>query len=254
MGRFATTVPLYEKFRPPYPPEFFRTVARKLAFRPTHRLIDLGTGPGLLALGFAPYVGRIVGVDPEPAMLAAASAAAARAARDFTLIEGKAEALPADVGRFDVVTIGRALHWMATGPTAVLLDRLVAPGGGVVVCSSNSAADGRNPWVDEYGRARRLWSGSAEGERYGHVLRTLLDGTRFRLGETIAVESSHQVRVSDLARRMLTFSSSSPAVLGDKMEAMLLDVEQRLFPYSKSDLIDEVVISTAQVAREDAVG
>ena len=24
MGRFATTVPLYEKFRPPYPAEFFR--------------------------------------------------------------------------------------------------------------------------------------------------------------------------------------------------------------------------------------
>jgi len=28
MGRFATTVPLYEKFRPPYPAEFFRTVSR----------------------------------------------------------------------------------------------------------------------------------------------------------------------------------------------------------------------------------
>jgi SAM-dependent methyltransferase len=36
------------------------------------RPVDLGTGPGLLALGFAPYVGRIVGVDPEPAMLEAA--------------------------------------------------------------------------------------------------------------------------------------------------------------------------------------
>ena len=77
-----------------------------------HALIDLGTGPGLLALGFAPYVGRIVGVDPEPAMIAAATEAAARASQALTLIEGKAEELPADIGSFDVVTIGRALHWM----------------------------------------------------------------------------------------------------------------------------------------------
>ncbi len=72
MGRFATTVSLYEELRPPYPVEFFRTVAEKLRFSKQHALIDLGTGPGLLALGFAPYVGRIVGVDPEPAMLAVA--------------------------------------------------------------------------------------------------------------------------------------------------------------------------------------
>src|SRR5215510_6874689 len=165
MGRFASTVSLYEDLRPPYPGEFFRTVAQRLALRRTHRLIDLGTGPGLLALGFAPYVGRIVGVDPEPAMLAAAKSAAARAVQDFTLIEGKAEALPPDIGWFDVVTIGRALHWMASEPTAALLDRLVAPGGVILVCSSNSAADRRNPWHDEYSRARRFWSGSAEGER-----------------------------------------------------------------------------------------
>src|SRR5215475_5067153 len=110
MGRFASTVSLYEALRPPYPPQFFRTVAQKLKLSKRHALIDLGTGPGLLALGFAPFVGRIVGVDPEPAMLEAARDAAARASQEFTLIESRAEELPRDVGGFDVVTIGRALH------------------------------------------------------------------------------------------------------------------------------------------------
>jgi hypothetical protein len=54
MGRFATTVPLYGELRPPYPAEFFRNVAQRLRLRNEHALIDLGTGPGLLALGFAP--------------------------------------------------------------------------------------------------------------------------------------------------------------------------------------------------------
>jgi predicted RNA methylase len=77
MGRFASTASLYEHLRPPYPSEFFRSVARKLDLSRESRLIDLGTGPGLLALGFGPYVGRVVGVDPEPEMIEAARCRAA---------------------------------------------------------------------------------------------------------------------------------------------------------------------------------
>src|SRR3954451_8866418 len=158
MGRFATTVALYEQLRPPYPPSFFREVAQRLGLDKQSALIDLGTGPGLLALGFAPYVGRIVGVDPEPAMLAAAKQAAERAGQPFTLIAGKAEDLPDDVGRFDVVTIGRALHWMDREATLARLERLVAPEGLILVCASYTAMDGRNPWLDDYHSARRVWS------------------------------------------------------------------------------------------------
>ena len=53
MGRFATTAALYEQFRPLYSPEFFRAVVERLRLGKQHALIDLGTGPGLLALGFA---------------------------------------------------------------------------------------------------------------------------------------------------------------------------------------------------------
>jgi SAM-dependent methyltransferase len=249
MGRFATTVPLYAELRPPYPPEFFSTVAGRLGFSRQAALIDLGTGPGLLALGFAPYVGRIVGVDPEPAMLAVARQAAERSRQPFTLIDGKAEALPESIGRFDVVTIGRALHWMDRDAMAALLPRLVAPDGAIVVCSSGSAPDGSNPWLEHYNEARRVWSGAGNGGRHREVLAAVLAGTRLKLAEEISVESSHEVSVNDLARRVLTFSTSSPAVLGDKAEAMLRDVEQRLLPLSRDGLLTEIVRSTARIVR-----
>jgi SAM-dependent methyltransferase len=255
MGRFATTVPLYEELRPPYPAEFFRTVAQKLRLSKQHALIDLGTGPGLLALGFAPYVGRIVGVDPEPGMLAAARNAAARASRPFTLIEGRAEDLPSDIGSFDVVTIGRALHWMDRDAALARFERLVGSGGAIAVCSSYSAADGRNPWLDDYNAARRawsegsLWSEARKGERTHRELSTFFAGTRFHLTEAIKVESSHEISVSDLARRVLTFSSSSPEALGNKVEAMLRDVEERLLRSTSNGFVTEIVVSAAQVAR-----
>ena len=247
MGRFETTVPLYAELRPPYPDRFFRTVAAKLGFSKRDALIDLGTGPGLLALGFAPYVGRLTGVDPEPAMLAVAQRAAERHRREFTLIDGKAETLRDDIGRFDVVTIGRALHWMDRDTMAALLPRLVTPDGAIVVCASGSALDGRNGWLDAYNEVRRMWSGQAGGTRHREVLTAVLEGTRLKLTDEIAVESDHEVSVDDLARRVLTFSTSSPAVLGDKAEAMLADVRQRLLPFSRDGMLEEIVVSTARI-------
>ncbi len=255
MGRFATTVALYEEFRPPYPAEFFRSVAHKLSLGKQHALIDLGTGPGLLALGFARYVGRIVGVDPEPAMIAAARKAAARASQAFPLIEGKAEELPEGIGSFDVVTIGRALHWMDRDATLPVLERLVAPDGVILVCASFSAVDGSNPWLGEYNEARRfwsepsLWSESGSGERTHRDLAGFFRGSRFHLADLIRVETSHAIDVRDLARRVLTFSPSSPDALGDRMDAMLRDVEARLLPFSHQGAVTEVVTAMAQVVR-----
>ena len=255
MGRFASTVALYEELRPPYPAEFFRAVAECLKLSRKHALIDLGTGPGLLALGFAPYVGRIVGVDPEPGMIAAAREAAARAGREFTLIEGRAEDLGPDIGSFDLVTIGRALHWMERSALGALFARLVAPQGVVVVCSSVSAPDDRNPWLGDYDAARRAWSeeslwlDSRRGDRAHRDLASTLEGTGFHASERIRVETTHDVSIGDLARRVLTFSSSSPAALGDKVEAMLADVGRRLLPFGRDGVVTEAIVSIAQIVR-----
>lgn len=208
MGRFATTVQRYERFRPPYPLAFFSEVAQRLALTKRHALIDLGTGPGLLALGFADYVGRIVGVDPEPKMLAAARQTAKRTRREVTLVESRAEDLSEDIGRFDLVTIGRALHWLDESTLGPLFERLVAPGGVVAVCASFSATDGRNAWLEKYTAARRawsdkrLWSQSRSGERVHRELSSLLQGTTFQTAEVIRVESAKETSVADLAQRV----------------------------------------------------
>ncbi|MGV7213637.1 class I SAM-dependent methyltransferase [Bradyrhizobium sp. UFLA05-112] len=255
MGRFATTAALYENLRPPYPPEFFRSVAQKLSLTERSALIDLGTGPGLLALGFAPYVGRIVGVDPEPGMLDAAQRAAARAGRDLRLIESKAEGLPADIGSFDVVTIGRALHWMDRAPILAVFERLVAQGGAIAVCASFPTHDGRNPWLDDYNAVRRnwspagLWEDAGRGERTHRDLPAFFQGSAFHVADVIRVETRHEISVSDLARRVLTFSSSSPEALGDSVEAMLRDVEEHLTPFSRDGMITETLLTVAEIAR-----
>ena len=120
----------------------------------------------------------------------------------------------------------------------------------ILVCSARSAEDGRNGWLDPYNEARRHWSRETDHTRYRQDLAAVLAGTRLRIEEPIAVESSLELSVKDLAYRVLTFSISSPAVLGDKVETMLRDLEQRLLPFSRDGLLREIVIAKADVVRE----
>ena len=255
MGRFASTASLYEHLRPPYPGEFFRSVVQRLSLTKESSLIDLGTGPGVLALGFGPHVGRIIGVDPEPAMLEAARQAAARAGQALTLIEGKAETLPLDIGTFDIVTIGRALHWMDREATLTRLEELAARDGTILICASFSVTDGRNPWLDGYNAIRRRWSPAKLWEEAGKGTRTHRDlpaffrGSAFAPAELVAVETSHEVSVQDLSQRVLTYSSSSPEALGDNVEAALRDVESHLASFSRNGVIAETFVSTAEIVK-----
>jgi hypothetical protein len=220
-----------------------------------HRLLDIGTGPGLLAIGFAPYAGHVTAIDPEPAMLAAARRAMARAGQTVHLIEGRAEDLPAEAGCFDVVTVGRALHWIDRAAFGSLFARLVAPDGALVICGCSPARNGRNAWLETYNAARRawspetLWSESGKGERTPRDLIALLEGTGFKATGVVRVETVGEVSASHLAQRVLTFSSSSPAALGDKVDAMMADVEAQLAPFGRDGPITEIVVSRADIAR-----
>ena len=160
--------------------------------------------------------------------------------------------MPREIGSFDAVTIGRALHWMDRDLVGPLLERLVAPGGVVLVCTARSVTDGRNGWLETYNEARRRWSGMTDGTRSRPDLAAILADTRFRVAGTIAAEASHELSATDLARRVLTFSGSSPAVLGHKVGAVLHDIEQRLLPFSCAGSLTEVVIASADVARAPA--
>lgn len=50
MGRFASTVEFYARYREPYPPAFFKKVAEQIGLRGDESLLDVGCGPGLLAI------------------------------------------------------------------------------------------------------------------------------------------------------------------------------------------------------------
>jgi hypothetical protein len=91
-----------------------------------------------------------------------------------------------------------------------------------------------------------------DADKGGHINRNLADvlgPAGFAVVETIRVETTHEVCARDLAWRALTFSSSSPAALGDRADAMLADIQARLLPFSRDGILTETLVSAADVAR-----
>jgi ubiquinone/menaquinone biosynthesis C-methylase UbiE len=228
MGRFDTTAESYAAHREPYPLAFFAAAADALKLSGREALIDLGTGPGVLALGFAPYVQRVLGVDPEPAMVAAARKAAQQAEVAFPVLNGRAEDLDADLGPFDIVTIGRALHWMEREPTLAALERITAPRAHILICGSSSSK--ANPWRAAYDAVTRAWSGG-RGEEHRRVHEHFFDGSRFARMADIRVEHAQEITAEALFARALTRSTTSLAVLGDRVDAFKAELLAALAPF-----------------------
>jgi SAM-dependent methyltransferase len=242
MGRFASTVAFYESARPPYGAGFFAAVARRLGLDRSQRLLDIGAGPGILAIGFAPYCGEVVGVDPEPAMVEAARSAASRAGVAATFIEGRFEDAAASLGLFDIVTIGRAIHWLDPAPAHAALDRIVKPRGRILVCHAGSVDDGRNPWLDAFNAIRDRW----KDDRPAYDPDAFFAGGRFAPSGTISVEAAYAVPVERLADRLLSMSTSSPARLGDEVPAMRIAMREALAPFAADGVIEDIVEARAE--------
>ncbi len=246
MGRFETTVDFY-RYREPYPPSFFETVADRLALTKQTRLLDVGCGPGSLAIGFAPFVGTTAAVDPERAMLRAARAAAAEAKLDITFIQTGIEALDCADGSFDLITIGRALHWFPREAALAVLEHIVAPGGRIAICGSADTDAPVNAWAKRFKEVRSSWAPDFDESRYKLDLDRWFAGSRFRRLEEMRVLHCHRISVSELIRRAISFSITSPAILGDRRPQFEAEIEAAVAPFANAGAVEEELAVTATV-------
>jgi SAM-dependent methyltransferase len=147
--------------------EHLLAVAR---LRPGERVLDVGTGTGIVARLAAPNVGptgSVVGLDASPAMLSVARAMAAEEGLTIDWNEGQAEALPYPDERFDLVLSQFALMFFTDRAGALADMRRVLIPGGRVALSVFEGID-RHPFYQALDVAieRRLGM-SAVGEIFG---------------------------------------------------------------------------------------
>jgi SAM-dependent methyltransferase len=228
--------------RLPYPPEVANAFAETFGLDGTQRLLDVGCGPGSLTLQLAPHVAVAVGVDADPDMIAAAKTAAERAGA--TNVEWhcmRAEALPADLGRFALVTFAQSFHWFEQAKVASALRGVLEPGGACVhVHATTHRGDDSDDPLDHprppYERIDALIRSHLGPERRaGRGLRhvrtpadeqSALHGAGLTGPTRIELDSARIVTRSadDLVAATFSLSGTTPYLFGDDVEQFEADL------------------------------
>ena len=130
---FEGTAAYYRQGRKPYAPQLADALARALELDGRGRLLDVGCGPGSVTLLLAHLFEAVVGLDPDPGMVAeAARATADEQVENATWVEMRAEELPASLGTFRVISFGQSFHWMDRPRVAAAVREMLDADGVVV--------------------------------------------------------------------------------------------------------------------------
>lgn len=132
---FGKTAQDYATHRAGFPDRFFEEAAQRGVGVEGQTLLDLGTGTGTLARGFAARGVTVTGLDIAPAILEQArDLATAEGLTNATFQTGSSEKTGQDADLFDIVTAGQCWHWF-DGPKAFAeVHRVLKPGGRLVIC------------------------------------------------------------------------------------------------------------------------
>ena len=225
----------YRYGRPAYSPELEAVLTKEAGLDGNGRLLDVGCGPGVLAVRLARLFDQVVGLDPDAGMLAEGwRAAEEKTVGNIRWVQGLAEELPAVApGPYRLVTFGQSFHWTDERLVAETVYDMLEPGGALALVVHTVTERPQPPdpgapaipheeiaaLVKKYlGSTRRAGQGMAL-ERT-HRFEDVLARTRFGVPQQLFVPG-----VPDLLRDSesvlsgyLSLSSSAPHLFGDRLD------------------------------------
>jgi len=250
---YRGSAPHYAVGRPPYSRKLEETLVETLDLDGRGRLLDAGCGPGILALRLAHLFEQVVGLDPDPDMLAqAARRAAEQGIANVGWVQARAEDLPdAAPGPYRLVTFGQSLHWTDEHHVAEVVYDLLEPGGAIaiIVHTVQGRPQPVNPGfppiphddlkalVERYlGSTRR--SGQGYTSPRDHTFQDVLTQTRFGSPTIIFAPG-----VADLVRDTesvlsgyFSLTTSAPHLFGSRLEQFAQEARNLLQACSPAGL------------------
>lgn len=246
--------------RPPYAANLPDFLAQKLGLDGTGRLLDVGCGPGVLALLLADRFAEVIGIDPDAGMLSTAD----RNARNLGItnvrwIEARAEEIGSlNLGPVRLVTLGQSFHWTKREVVADLVYDILETGGGLALIGNNVKNgtppagpglpmvphDAIHALIQRYlGEERRAGGGVwAQGfrepddeERHEAILAR----SKFGAAERFNLPGREDL-IADIDQVIAYFFSMSfaaPGLFGDRREAFEADLRAELLALSPTGLL-----------------
>lgn len=146
--RFSNRVANYVKYRPDYPREVVGFLENGCGLTPESIIADVGCGTGISSRLFLDNGNRVMGVEPNAAMRAAAVEYLA-GFPEFTAARGTSQATKLADASVDFVIAAQAFHWFDPDKTRPEFFRILKPGGYIVLVWNERQLD-TTPFLIEY--------------------------------------------------------------------------------------------------------
>ncbi len=219
---------LYDAARPNYPAEALEFFTSTFELGPTSRVLDLGAGSGIFSRQLAPYVGRVIAVDPSASMRETLAATSP----DIEVLDGRDTAIPLPDDSVDVVVVAQAFHWFDVEPALAEMHRVLVSGGGLGFIWNER--DESTPWVRELSVAMR-WN-LHQPYRVGTDFRPAIARGPFE--EIERHRFTHEQILSHQGLRARVLSTSYLSLMGEvELAALMRDVQRVI-----DELPDPVVL------------
>ena len=244
---FKGSARYYAQGRLPYPAGLHDAFAAAASPGPGARLIDVGCGPGSVALVLADLFAQVVAVDPDAGMLVEGQRRAGELGVDnVSWLQLRAEELSPGLGRFDYATFAASFHWMEREVVARTIFDMLVPGGAFVHVDSavddpaaRAPADLPHPRppTAEVKQLVERYLGSDRRAGQG-VIRYGTPGDEWSVLSAAGFEPPVRVRVvgrthiprtvDDVVAEVFSMSGSAPHLFGDRVVAFERDLRDLL--------------------------
>ncbi|GGK90279.1 methyltransferase [Sphaerisporangium melleum] len=254
---FASAAAHYRRYRNGYGEEVIGHIARELSLGARSRVLDLGCGPGTLAIPLSRYAGTVTAVDPSDDMLAEGAREAPAGIRWIRGDSGRLAALP--LGRVDHVVMGRSFHWMERARVLADLDAMLPPDGAVVL-----VGPGRDPveppWEPVVQTVRRRFdiewrlNGKEGFQQSGRHHADVVAESAFGDISTATFRRTVRRDIEQVIGLQLSFSFSTPARLGDRLPGFVEALDEALSRAEPGGSWAETVETEVLIARRPRAG
>jgi trans-aconitate methyltransferase len=245
MSVFHGTVGFYRQYRPGIPQNVADVLDAAVAKTTPRRLLDVGTGTGLVVEALLGRFDDIIAIDNDPDMLAAAEAALRPQLPDgahLLLQQVTAEQFaPPEGWQADLVTICRAFHWLDQASVLARLDAQVSADGAVAIFGDNSFWAATNPWkaavrsiIQEFlGEERRAGASTFQHHNrpYGEIMRE----SPFEKVDELTLPVTRTWTADSILGYLYSTSFAAPQLFGDRLDEFDKKARATLKQFSDTD-------------------